>query len=123
MFYQKGGIVDLREYLFRNRLSQRKFSQVTGISAPTIHKICQTKHKPSQAIVNLISKYTDDKVSFSNSPIKPDGRKRIRKKEELIKEPESSAQITIRNSDQDLFETRSLLDCTFCPHCQKAIYN
>lgn len=115
--------MDLREYLFKNRMSQRKFSQMTGISAPTIHKICQSNHKPSQAIVNLISKYTDGKISFSNSVIKPDGRKKVSKKEELKEVLKPIGQKANHNLDPDPFETRSLFDCSFCPHCQKAIYS
>ena len=58
--------MDLRTYLFKNRISQVDFARMLGVARPTMNCYLSGKFMPSESTVKKIEKLTDGKVTVKD---------------------------------------------------------
>jgi DNA-binding transcriptional regulator YdaS (Cro superfamily) len=56
--------MDLRTYLFFNRITQKKFSEQIGYQSAYIGLICQGRKKPGRKLAKLIELATEGQVKY-----------------------------------------------------------
>ena len=68
-------MMELDEYLFRNKKSQRQFAEDTGIGQVTICKLKNYKIEPTLVTAMRLYKHTGGQISF-HEMLSPDERKK-----------------------------------------------
>lgn len=57
--------MDLREYLFRHNITQRKFADMLEVTPQYIHNIVKGKTKPGRRLAKAIVEMTQELVTLS----------------------------------------------------------
>lgn len=55
--------MDLRTYLFTNRIKQHIFAEEIGVPQPLISMLCNGKRKPKKSLKKLIEYHTKGQVT------------------------------------------------------------
>ena len=58
--------MDLREYLYRNRIQQTDFAKKVGVAVSNINNICLKKQHPKVSTAKRIVEETDGVVGFKD---------------------------------------------------------